>query len=43
MENPGEAMPNAVKWMVAHGWTDEDIAKVAGGNVIRVLRETWAR
>ena len=43
MENPGEAMRNAVKWMVKHGWKDEDIAKVAGGNVIRVLRETWAR
>jgi membrane dipeptidase len=43
MENPGEAMRNAVKWMVKHGWKDEDIAKVAGGNVIRVLTETWAR
>jgi len=43
MENPGEAMRNAVKWMVKHGWSDDDIAKVAGGNVIRVLRETWAR
>lgn len=42
MENPGEAMRNAVKWMVKHGWSDGDIAKVAGGNVIRVLRETWA-
>ena len=43
MENPGEAMRNAVNWMVKRGWKDEDIAKVAGGNVIRVLRETWAR
>lgn len=43
MENPGEAMRNAVKWMVKQGWRDEDIAKVAGGNVIRVLKETWAR
>ena len=43
MENPGEAMRNAVKWMVKHGWSDADIAKVAGGNVIRVLTETWAR
>jgi membrane dipeptidase len=43
MENPGEAMPNAVKWMVKHGWKDDDITKVAGGNVIRVLKETWAR
>ncbi len=43
MENPGEAMRNAVGWMVKRGWSDEDIAKVAGGNVIRVLRETWTR
>ncbi|HEX9437507.1 MAG TPA: membrane dipeptidase [Candidatus Limnocylindria bacterium] len=43
MENPGEAMRNAVGWMVKEGWKDEDIAKVAGGNVIRVLKETWAR
>ena len=43
MENPGEAMRNAVGWMVKRGWSDGDIAKVAGGNVIRVLRETWAR
>jgi membrane dipeptidase len=43
MENPGEAMRNAVGWMVKHGWSDADIAKVAGGNAIRVLRETWAR
>lgn len=43
MENPGEAMRNAVGWMVKHGWADADIAKVAGGNAVRVLRETWAR
>ncbi len=43
MENPGEAMRNAVGWMVKRGWKDDDIAKVAGGNVIRVLKETWAR
>jgi membrane dipeptidase len=43
MENPGEAMRNAVGWMVKRGWSDADIAKVAGVNVIRVLKETWAR
>jgi membrane dipeptidase len=42
-ENPGEAMRNAVRWMVKAGWKDDDIAKIAGGNVIRVLKETWAR
>ena len=42
MESPAEAMPNAARWLVAHGYTDEDVAKIVGGNVLRVLRETWA-
>jgi membrane dipeptidase len=43
MENPTEALPNAVKWLVKHGYTESDIAKIIGGNIIRVLKETWAR
>jgi len=42
MENPGEAMRNAVRWLVKHGYTDTDIAKIGGGNALRVLKETWA-
>lgn len=42
MENPGEAMRNAVRWLIKHGYTDTDIAKIAGRNALRVLKETWA-
>ncbi|HEY1706573.1 MAG TPA: membrane dipeptidase [Trebonia sp.] len=38
MENPGEAIRNAAAWLIARGWTDTDIAKLAGGNALRVLR-----
>ena len=37
MENPAEAPRNAAGWLVRHGWTDGDIAKVLGGNAERVL------
>ena len=43
MESPADAVRNAVRWLVAHGYADEDVEKIAGGNVIRVLRETWWR
>ena len=40
LENPSE-FPNVIRWLVAHGYSDEQIAKVAGGNVVRALREVW--
>ena len=40
-ENPTEASWNAVRWLVKHGYSDEDIAKAIGGNVIRVLKGIW--
>jgi membrane dipeptidase len=43
LENPAEVMPNVVRWLVAHGYSDQDIAKVIGLNVLRVLKESWAR
>ena len=30
-----------MRWLVKHGYTEEEIAKVIGGNAIRVLREVW--
>ena len=43
LENPSEVMPNVLRWLVAHGYDDGQIAKVMGLNVLRVLKETWAR
>jgi len=43
LENPSETMPNIARWLVAHGYSDEEIAKVMGLNTLRVLEETWAR
>lgn len=41
MENPGEGMRNAARWLVSHGYSDEDVVKVLGANTLRVLREVW--
>lgn len=41
LENPNEAIENAVRWMVKHGYSDEEIEKVVGGNALRLLREVW--
>lgn len=43
IENPAEAFPNIVRWLVKHGYGDEDIAKAVGGNILRVLRAAWFR
>jgi membrane dipeptidase len=42
LENPTEAWDNILRWLVAHGYGDDEIEKVLGGNVLRVLREVWA-
>ena len=43
LENPAESFPNIVRWLVTHGYSDDEIAKVVGGNVMRVLDQVWAR
>ncbi len=43
LENPAEVFPNVIRWLVKHGYKDEDIAKVVGLNALRVLKATWAR
>lgn len=41
MENPTEGSHNILRWLVAHDYSEEDIAKVMGGNAMRVLKEVW--
>ncbi|MCW2576835.1 MAG: Microsomal dipeptidase, partial [Modestobacter sp.] len=41
IENPAENYHNIIGWLVKHGYSDTDIQKVVGGNIMRVLREIW--
>lgn len=41
MENPTECSWNTVRWLVKHGYSDADIVKVIGGNIISFLGEIW--
>ncbi len=42
LENIGD-FPNIVRWLVKHGYSDDEIAKAIGGNTLRVLEQAWAR
>ncbi|MCW2878695.1 MAG: Zn-dependent dipeptidase microsomal dipeptidase [Sphaerisporangium sp.] len=41
LESPTENFTNIVGWLVKHGYSDDDIRAVVGGNIIRALREIW--
>jgi len=41
LENPTEAIHNVVRWMVKHGYSDGEIAKIIGQNALRVLNKVW--
>ncbi len=43
MENPAECFPNVAAWLLDHGFGEDDVRAVLGGNVLRALRATWAR
>ena len=42
LENAGD-FPNIVRWLVRHGYSDDEIALVIGGNTLRVLGQAWTR
>ena len=41
LENPTENFANICGWLVQHGWSDDDIRAVLGGNILRALRDIW--
>jgi len=41
IENPTEGSKNILRWLVKHDYSEEHIAKVMGGNILRVLEEVW--
>jgi len=43
LENPTEGSWNILRWLVQHGYSDDDIEKVIGGNALRLLGQVWGR
>ena len=43
LENPSECLINITRWLVKHGYSDQEIEKLIGGNALRLLRRVWWR
>jgi len=41
MENPSECLQNVCRWMIKHGYSDQEIAKVIGGNGLKLVKKVW--
>jgi membrane dipeptidase len=41
LENPTENFHNIAAWLVHNGFSDEDMVKVLGGNIVRALDKIW--
>ncbi|MFX1514263.1 MAG: dipeptidase [Promethearchaeota archaeon] len=41
MENPTECLQNVTRWLVKHGYSDQEIIKIIGGNALRLLKQVW--
>ena len=42
LENLSE-FPNIVRWLVGHGYSDDEIVKAIGGNTLGLLQQVWTR
>jgi membrane dipeptidase len=40
-ENPAEAIRNITRWLVKHDYSEIDIARVLGGNIMGLLSVVW--
>ncbi|MFW6109138.1 MAG: dipeptidase [archaeon] len=40
LENPNEYV-NVLRWMIKHGYSDDEIGKIVGGNAMRLLETVW--
>ncbi|MBD3172714.1 diguanylate cyclase [Candidatus Bathyarchaeota archaeon] len=40
LENPNEYV-NVLRWLIKHGYSDDEIGKIVGGNAIRLLETVW--
>lgn len=43
MENPSEAMTNIIRWLIKNNYTEEDMKKALGTNIMRVLKQVWTK
>jgi membrane dipeptidase len=41
LENPTENFANICGWLVQHGFSDDEIRAVLGGNIYRALQSIW--
>ena len=40
LENPNEYV-NIMRWMIKHGYSDEEISKIVGENALKLLEKVW--
>lgn len=41
MENPSECLQNVVRWLIKHGYSDEEISKIIGRNAFLLVKKVW--